>query len=138
MSSPFCSSRYRRKIGYGPRHFFDELNEGAKKILPTESGDDDDSISSGISGSSSSSDSDDDTPTVNTSSMMISRSASLKFVDDMFAVDLMKMQKSISYEDDGELVSYDGVPKEQHYFGEDARNRFFLLFNRYIDSVTYP
>lgn len=139
MDSPFCSSRYRRKIGYGPQHFFDELNEEAenkKNITASGDGDtksDNGSISSGID--SSASDSDDDTCTV-TSSMMISRSASLKFVDDMFMVDVKKLQKSMSIQeetDEGEEdVPYNGIPREANYFGENARNNFFGLFNKYV------
>ena len=90
------------------------------------------SRSESSSGSSSSgSDSEDDTTIGST--VVIKRSASLQFVDDMFGAGMMGAQQASSTIDemvDEDDESYDGNPKEENYFGEKARNNFFTLYNK--------
>ena len=87
---------------------------------------------SGSSSGSSSSGSDSEDDTTIGSTVVIKRSASLQFVDDMFGAGMMGAQQASSTIDEmgEEDESYDGNPKEENYFGEKARNNFFTLYNK--------
>lgn len=150
VASPLYSSRYRRKIGYGTQLFFDEFKNDEKKSNQKEksavlgskfsevdgSGSSRGSLSSrsGSSSGSSSSGSDSEDDTTVGSTVVIKRSASLQFVDDMFGAGMMGAQQASSTIDEmgeeDEDESYDGNPKEENYFGEKARNNFFALYNK--------
>jgi len=58
-----------------------------------------------------------------------------RFLDRMetalFSFENKVMDDSIAtFDSDDESTLYDGEPKDEHYFGEDARNNFFALYHR--------
>lgn len=63
------------------------------------------------------------------SSFSYKRSETVKFVDEMIRADSRStiLEPSLSM---AETVPYDGNPNNLNYFGEEARKRFFVLFNR--------
>lgn len=144
IQSPFGSKAHHPLTIYGTKHFYEEnydneKNEsqeidgqasgGRKTPVCGEDGflDEDEDEDDDIFASSEHTD-DPSSP------MSFKRSGTFKFMDDLLRADSRStlLEPSLSM---AETAPYDGNPNVANYFGEEARKRFFFLYNRQVMDI---
>lgn len=140
IQSPFGSKAHRPLAIYGTKHFYEEdYDNKGNDSYDEQDGAAQNASAFGEAGFVDDDEEEDEESDIFASSeqtdepgspMSFKRSGTIKFMDDLLRADSRStlLEPSLSM---AETAPYDGNPNVANYFGEEARKRFFMLFNRY-------